>query len=160
MGVSITVVSFSHYTPFSCILLKYQWVSFHQHYSFFSVVVVLYSVGLYFLVCERVIIFSSCEKYNLSIMAYPLGTLDYEKRCLVFNATFNNISVISRWSVLPLEKTTDLPQATDKRYHIMLYRVHLAMRGIQTHIMLYRVHLAMSGIRTQNFNRNRHWLYR
>jgi hypothetical protein len=43
-------------------------------------------------------------------------------RVMVFNATFNNISAISWWSVLLVypEKTTDMPQGTDKLYHIML----------------------------------------
>jgi hypothetical protein len=39
---------------------------------------------------------------------------------LVFNATFNNISVISWRSVLLVEETTDLSQVTDKLYHKML----------------------------------------
>jgi hypothetical protein len=57
---------------------------------------------------------------------------------MVFNATFNNISVISWQSVFWVrkpeypEKTNNLSQVTEKLYH-SIYRVHLAMTWIQTH---------------------------
>ena len=62
---------------------------------------------------------------------HALNTL--KKGVMVFNATFNNISVISWRSVLLVEETgvdgeNHRPIAlTDKLYHIMLYRVTLKM---------------------------------
>jgi len=65
-------------------------------------------------------------------------------RVMVFNVTFNNISVVSWRSVLLVEETTDLLLVIDKLYHIKLYQVHPVMSGIRTH----------------NFNCDRYQLHR
>jgi hypothetical protein len=61
--------------------------------------------------------------------------------CLVvFNATFNNISVISRPSVLLVEETGEpgknLSQVIDELYHIMLYTSPWSRFELKTSVVI------------------------
>ena len=68
-----------------------------------------------------------------------MGNSKLQVRVMVFNATYNNISVKKcgnqfYWCRKPEypEKTTDMSKVTYKLQHIMLYRVQIVMSGIQT----------------------------
>jgi hypothetical protein len=62
---------------------------------------------------------------------------------MIFNATFNNISLILWWYDLLVEETgvlaknTDLSQGTVKLHHITLYGVHIAMNEVRTNNFSY-----------------------
>ena len=72
----------------------------------------------------------------------------------VFNATFNNISVISWQSVLMVEETGE-PWENHRPV-----ASHWQTLSLFQTLMLYRVHLAMNGVRTHKFNGDRYWLHR
>ena len=70
--------------------------------------------------------------YRKDIFLIILKGLGLGLWCLTPFQVINNISDISWQSILLVEetgvhgkKTTNLPQVTDKLYHIVLYRAHL-----------------------------------
>ena len=78
--------------------------------------------------CCRDDVDPQCTIYtNVCSIICPL-----EVRCLTPLSKIFQLLLLWRKLEYP-EKSTDLSQVTDKLYHIMYYRVHLAMNGVQTY---------------------------
>ena len=63
---------------------------------------------------------------------------------MIFNATFNNISVISLWSVLLVEESR-----VPRKNH----------PPVASHCQTVSHNVVLNGVRTYNFSADRHWLH-
>ena len=112
-----------------------------SNYDQDSAIVVLYNnVAL----CRCLVVQSYGQKsrnHNPSSKLTP-SVISWLVGFMVINFTFNNISVIFWRSVLLMEetqyqgKTTDLPQVTDKVYHIMVYTSPWAGFELSTSVVI------------------------
>jgi hypothetical protein len=116
------VVSFSVH----CLMTWYVYNSSHNCVGNNIVVVLLVLVNICHIMTQRC--FMLCTTYiNFWSIICPL-----EVRCLTPLSNIFQLLLLWRKLEYP-EKSTDLSQVTDKLYHIMFYRIHLAMNGVQTH---------------------------